>query len=105
MNDREIVQHAQELGVSLVLQGDRILYTPKSRTPIEFVAALREHKQELLRYLSQQKDDAFRVSAQNPRNPGKPDFQERVENPETHHLLTWASELAEQDVALPRYRQ
>jgi hypothetical protein len=102
MNALEIVQQAQELGISLVIQGDRILYTPKSRTPIEFVAALRKHKQELLRYLSQQADDAFSVPAQNPRNPGKSDFQERVENPETHHLLAWASELAEQDVVLPK---
>jgi hypothetical protein len=102
MDVSEIVQQAQELGISLVIHGDRILYTPKSRTPIEFVAALRKHKQELLRYLSRQEDDALRVPAQNPRNPGKPDSQERVENPETHHLLAWASELAEQDVRLPK---
>jgi hypothetical protein len=102
MNAPEIVQQAQELGISLVLQGDRILYTPKSRTPVEFVAALREHKQELVRYLSQQEEDACGVPRQDPGTSQKPDSQEPVANCETHHLLAWASEIAEQDVVLPK---
>ena len=102
MNAPEIVQQAQELGISLVLRGDRILYTPKSRTPVELVAALREHKQELVRYLSQQEEYASGMPVQDPGISRNSDSQEPVAKAETHHLLAWASELAEQDVVLPK---
>ena len=54
MRAETIVLQAEELGISLAAVGDRIQYSPKEAAPDEFLDVLRQHKQEVLRYLTDQ---------------------------------------------------
>ncbi len=83
MNAEAVVQQARELGITLSIAGDRIRYAPKSQAPEDFIAALREHKLEIIDYLS--------------RGPAE------LEPGDHSSLLGWASEQAEQlaDLSLP----
>ena len=47
-----IVEMADELGITLTADGQRILATPKSAATEEFVALVRQHKDEVLEFLS-----------------------------------------------------
>jgi hypothetical protein len=77
MNAEAIVQRARELGITLIVVGDRIRYTPKSITPDDLVEELREHKPEVMSYLRQ----IGQIQ-------GLPD------------VLDWASHLAEDNITL-----
>jgi hypothetical protein len=80
MGAESILRRARELGIRLEVAGDHIRYAPKSLAPADFVASLREHKPEVLRYLSNLAD---------------------TQGPEhISALLSWASELAEKDIKL-----
>lgn len=46
-----ILERAAELGITLTIAGDKILYRPKSSTPPEFVDLLRQHKLEVMDHL------------------------------------------------------
>ena len=50
MRVEAIVEHAKELGITLTIAGDKILYRPKSSTPPEFVEMLRKYKPEVIDY-------------------------------------------------------
>ena len=80
MNPQTILVQAEALGVKLSRSGNRIRYSPKSRTPTELVETLREHKEELLEYLSEHPD--------------------AVTDRDIELLLGWASELAESGLEL-----
>jgi hypothetical protein len=82
MTAEAILRRALELGIRLEVAGDRIRYAPKSIAPEDFVASLREHKPEILRYLSgnRQRSDL----------EGEPG------------LLAWAAQLAEENTVLDR---
>ena len=54
MEPEALVERARVLGVTLSVAGDRIRYSPKSGTPDEFVEMLKEHKAQLLAFLSGQ---------------------------------------------------
>ena len=72
-----IIERAKEMGVTLRADGGTLRYYPKSRTPGDLVDALRQHKEEVLKYLS-------KYSAYGP----------------TASLLGWASQFAQQDIVL-----
>jgi hypothetical protein len=80
MGVQTILERARTLGVTLWVAGDRIRYSPKSQAPSEFVDLLREHKAELLAYLSGEPPPAALI--------------------ETAQLLSWASALSEQELVL-----
>ncbi len=75
MKAETIVQRANELGIALTLNGDRIRYAPKSLAPDDLVEALRENKTEILCYLRQQAN----VQSES-------------------DLLNWASDVAERNL-------
>jgi hypothetical protein len=105
MNPQWIVEQARVLGITLWVMDNRIFYAPKSHAPTELVEILRQHKQELLAHLSQQPDVSPQCYTQNPQNPQKSDAETSPVEPvapDTEHLLAWASELAEQELVLPR---
>ncbi len=47
-----VLDRAEELGVNLSVEGDRLRYSPKSQTPAEFVDALRQNKFESYKLVS-----------------------------------------------------
>ena len=79
MNAELIVKRANQLGITLILAGDKIKYSPMSRTPEDFIRELREHKPEILLYLSETTENVI---------------------PEDKDLLAWASHLAEENITL-----
>lgn len=54
MSVEDVIQKANELGVTLSVSDIRIQYSPKSAAPPEFVELLRENKADLIRLLVQQ---------------------------------------------------
>lgn len=54
MSAETVVQHAQELGITLTLNGDKIQMRPGSAASPDFVDELRRNKDEVLDYLRQQ---------------------------------------------------
>ncbi len=80
MSVETIIRQAHDLGITLRVAGDRIEYAPRASAPGDFVEALRRQKAEVIAFITQQGATAG-VS------------------PEAA-LLSWASELAEQDSVL-----
>src|ERR671918_2279885 len=104
MQPQAIVERARALGVTLSVEGNRILYSPKSQTPPELVETLREYKHDLLVYLSHQPDRPIPCCTQNTQNPQKPETEASPRErggDDMDHLLAWASELAEKGMVLP----
>lgn len=81
MRAQTIVEKACAMGIILDVKGDKIRYSPKSRTPHDFVEMLQRNKEELIVYLSRQQAEV--VSSNN------------------EGLISWAAELAEQCLDLP----
>ncbi|MAH49840.1 hypothetical protein CMI37_28730 [Candidatus Pacearchaeota archaeon] len=46
-----VFRKANELGITLTVEGDFIAYSPKSKAPPEFVEELRRHKPEVIDHL------------------------------------------------------
>lgn len=77
MGGEAIVERARLMGISLSAHGNKIRYSPKSRTPEDLVMELRENKEDVLTYLREQSEPAI-----------LPNF------------LAWASRLAEDNIVL-----
>lgn len=75
-----IFEAARGHGITLSVVGDRIRYSPKSKTPEKLLELIRAHKGELLTYLASPTPGAGAVVDSG--------------------LLAWAAELAEQDIEL-----
>lgn len=53
MTPRDLYQQARKLGLDLAAQGDKLAVSPKGKCPPEFAEVLRQHKGELLGWLTQ----------------------------------------------------
>lgn len=58
MNAQDVLEQANRRGIELRVVRDCIRYRPKSKAPAEFVEALRQHKAEIMTYLSQRQKEA-----------------------------------------------
>ena len=78
-----VIEKAQELGISLQADGEYVYYRPEEAAPPEFVEALRQHKTELLAYYTRE---------------GGRLLDRSVINEES--LLAYATELSEHEMVL-----
>ncbi|HZA24314.1 MAG TPA: hypothetical protein VFA32_17220 [Dehalococcoidia bacterium] len=76
----ELVQQAQELGALFRVEGERVTVGGPSPLPSDLLEKLRDHKAELIEYLSAERRESRSLSDLN--------------------LLAWASELAQSGVVL-----
>lgn len=53
MNALDVIQRANELGLTLSVSDEKIQFRPKSAAPVDFVDELRRNKDEVLDYLRQ----------------------------------------------------
>ena len=54
MDAAAILQRARQLGITIVLDCDRLRYNPRGKAPAELVEAIRENKPEIIKLLGQE---------------------------------------------------
>ena len=54
MDAAAILQRARQLGVTVVLDHDRLRYNPREKAPAELVEAMRKHKEEIITLLGRE---------------------------------------------------